>query len=96
MEAAEAIALVKGHVEHELLLRNEYLAAENEILRSRIEVRTCGRRREGAFRRQVPQAVSRKERSTGGSRRNPSRLMTPTGSEAAWADPRAPMPPAWA
>ena len=38
MEAAEGIALVKGHVEHELLLRNEYLAAENEILRSRLEV----------------------------------------------------------
>ena len=37
MEAVEAIALVKGHVEHELLLRNEYLAAENEILRSRLE-----------------------------------------------------------
>ena len=32
MEAAEAIALVKGHIEHELLLRNEYLAAEKEIL----------------------------------------------------------------
>jgi len=39
MEATEAIALVKGHVEHELLLRNEYLAAENQILRSRIEGR---------------------------------------------------------
>lgn len=37
MEAAEEIASVKGHVEHELLLRNEYLAAENEILRSRLE-----------------------------------------------------------
>jgi putative transposase len=39
MEATEAITLVKGHIEHELLLRNEYLAAENEILRSRLEGR---------------------------------------------------------
>lgn len=39
MEAAEAIALVKGHIEHELLLRNEYLAAENEILKSKLEGR---------------------------------------------------------
>ena len=34
MEAVEALALVGGHVDEELLLRNEYLAAENEILRS--------------------------------------------------------------
>ncbi len=33
----EIMSLVKGNVERELLLRNEYLAAENEILRSRIE-----------------------------------------------------------
>ena len=39
METVEAIALVKGHIEHELLLRNEHLAAENEILRSRVEGR---------------------------------------------------------
>ena len=39
MEHAEAIALVKGHIEHELLLRNEYLAAENEILKSKLEGR---------------------------------------------------------
>ena len=30
------MALVAGHVDEELLLRNEYLAAENEILRSKI------------------------------------------------------------
>ena len=35
MEAVEALALVGGHVDKELLLRNEYLAAENEILRSK-------------------------------------------------------------
>ena len=35
MEAVEAFALVAGHVDEELLLRNEYLAAENEILRSK-------------------------------------------------------------
>ena len=36
MEAVEALALVAGHVDEELLLRNEYLAAENEILRSKL------------------------------------------------------------
>ncbi len=39
MEAVEALALVAGHVDEELLLRNEYLAAENEILRSKIQGR---------------------------------------------------------
>lgn len=37
METVEALALVGGHVEEELLVRNEYLAAENKILRSKIE-----------------------------------------------------------
>ncbi len=37
MEAVEALALVGGHVEEELLIRNEYLAAENKILLSKIE-----------------------------------------------------------
>ena len=41
MEAVEAFALVAGHVDEELLLRNEYLAAENEILLSKL----CGRPR---------------------------------------------------
>jgi hypothetical protein len=36
MEAVEALALVTGKVEEELLLRNEYLAAENEILKSKL------------------------------------------------------------
>jgi hypothetical protein len=39
MKAIEALALVSGHVEEELLKRNEYLAAENEILRSKIKGR---------------------------------------------------------
>ena len=39
MEAVEALALVAGHVDEELLLRNEYLAAENEILRSKLSRR---------------------------------------------------------
>ncbi len=39
MEAVEALALVAGHVEEEVLLRNEYLAAENEILRSKLSGR---------------------------------------------------------
>lgn len=29
MKAMEALAIVCGHVEEELLIRNEYLAAEN-------------------------------------------------------------------
>ena len=36
MEAIEALALVAGKVDQELLLRNEYLGVENEILRSKI------------------------------------------------------------
>ncbi len=39
MKAIEALTLVAGHVEEELLKRNEYLAAENEILRSKIHGR---------------------------------------------------------
>ena len=36
MKAVEALALVGGHVNEELLTRNEYLAAENEILKAKI------------------------------------------------------------
>ncbi len=39
MKAIEALALVGGHVDEELLKRNGYLAAENEILRSKIKGR---------------------------------------------------------
>jgi len=34
METMEALALVSGRVEQEWLVRNEYLAAENRILKS--------------------------------------------------------------
>ena len=37
MEPTEVLAMVGGHVDEELLLRNEYVAAEDEILKSRIE-----------------------------------------------------------
>ena len=37
MEMVEAMALVSGRVEEEILLRNEYLAAENEILKTKIK-----------------------------------------------------------
>jgi putative transposase len=37
MESAEVLALVGGFVDEELLARNEYLAAENEIMRSKIQ-----------------------------------------------------------
>ena len=36
MKAVEALMLISGRVSQEILLRNEYLAAENEILRSRL------------------------------------------------------------
>ncbi len=36
MKTDEALALVGGHIDEELLARNEYLAAENEILKSKI------------------------------------------------------------
>ncbi len=39
MEAIEALALVAGHVDEELLLQGKYLAAENEILLSQLSDR---------------------------------------------------------
>jgi hypothetical protein len=36
MEMVEALTLVSGRVEEEILLRNEYLAAENEILKLKL------------------------------------------------------------
>ena len=36
MKAVEALAMVGGHVDKELLLRNEYLSAENQIMKSRL------------------------------------------------------------
>ena len=36
MEMAEAVTLVSGRVDKEILLRNKCLAAENEILKSKI------------------------------------------------------------
>ena len=37
VKTEEALAIIGGHVDEELLLRNEYLAIENEILRKKIE-----------------------------------------------------------
>jgi hypothetical protein len=37
MESLEALALISGKVEEEILIRNEYLAAENEILKSKLK-----------------------------------------------------------
>jgi hypothetical protein len=39
MESSEVLAIVGGHVEEEILFRNEYLAAENEILKSKFDKR---------------------------------------------------------
>ena len=39
MESIEALALISGKVEEEILIRNEYLAAENEILKSKLKRR---------------------------------------------------------
>ena len=39
VKTEEALAIIGGHVDEELLLRNEYLAIENEILRKKIEGR---------------------------------------------------------
>ncbi len=37
MESLEALALISGKVEEEILIRNEYLAAENEILKLKLK-----------------------------------------------------------
>ena len=42
MKPVEALTLIAGHVSEEILLRNEYLAAENEILRSKLGKRGRG------------------------------------------------------
>ncbi len=39
MKEIEILALISGKVSEEILLRNKYLAAENEILRLKIEGR---------------------------------------------------------
>ena len=39
VKTEEALAIIGSHVDEELLLRNEYLAIENEILRKKIEGR---------------------------------------------------------
>ena len=39
MESLEALALISAQVEEEILIRNEYLAAENEILKSELKGR---------------------------------------------------------
>ena len=39
VKTEEALAIIGGHVDEELLLRNEYLAIENEILRKKISGR---------------------------------------------------------
>ena len=41
MESVEALALVGGYVDEELLIRNEYLAAENEILKSKLKTQNA-------------------------------------------------------
>ena len=37
MEAVEALALAGGHVNEELPIKNEYLATENRILKSKLK-----------------------------------------------------------
>ena len=37
MKKEEILAIVAGHVNQELLLRNEYLAVENKILKSKLK-----------------------------------------------------------
>ena len=39
MDWARMLAYITGTVDHELLLRNEYLAAENRILKARLRER---------------------------------------------------------
>ncbi len=46
MEAIEALSMVGGYVEEELLIRNEYLAAENEILKSKLDKPVCFKKNE--------------------------------------------------
>ena len=56
MEWARILAYITGTVDQELLLRNEYLAAENRILRAQIKGRlsAVGRGEEDARRHRLP------------------------------------------
>ena len=42
MEAVEALALVSGYVDEELLVKNKYLAVENRILKSKQKIKMVG------------------------------------------------------
>ena len=37
MKTEEALAMIRGHIDEDFLLRNEYLVAENEILRGKFQ-----------------------------------------------------------
>ena len=56
MEWVRILAYITGTVDQELLLRNEYRAAENRILRAQIKGRTVtvGRGKEDARRHRLP------------------------------------------
>ena len=63
MKPVRALTLIAGHVSDEILLRNEYLAAENEILRSklgkRVELRDSERIRLAKLGKRMGKRASR-------------------------------------
>jgi len=56
----EALAIIGGHVEEELLLRNEYLTAEDEIMRPRVEGCLHLTNREGIRLAKIAERLGRK------------------------------------
>ena len=60
MDWPRLLAYITGTVDQELLLRNEYLAAENRILRAQIKGRLCLSQPEKAALAEIAQRLGRK------------------------------------
>ena len=95
---AQLLAYVTGRVEQELLLRNEYLAAENRILKAQIKGRLLLSEEEKATLAEVAHRLGRKALEEVASTAQPIRFWAGIGSlsptslmdrdfASEWADP---------
>ena len=84
---AQLLAYVTGTVDQELLLRNEYLAAENRILKAQIKGRVLLSEQEKATLAEIAHRLGRSGVwiCSGASRQR----CVPTGSCSSWINTRA-------
>ena len=80
MDWARMLAYITGTVDQELLLRNEYLAAENRILKAQIKSRLLLTDMEKATLAVVLIALAAKRSRMWPMRRNPTRFWIGTGN----------------